>query len=150
MDARDARRAAEKAARDLINTRAALIGELGVAAARHTDTTTGVTDAQHQAEALLDEARRRGNQLIHDAQTAVEDTAAACAAAYDSATAAGWTPAELDQLGFPAPTPPGRRSRAAAKPAGVPASGMRSIGRHDQTVRAGADAPTAQPQRAAS
>ncbi len=38
MDARDASRAAEKAARDLINTRAALIGELGVAAARHTDT----------------------------------------------------------------------------------------------------------------
>jgi len=48
------RRAAETAARDLINTRAALIGELGVAAARHTDTTTGVTRAQHHAEALLD------------------------------------------------------------------------------------------------
>ncbi len=54
MDARDARRAAETAARDLINTRAALIGELGVAAARHTDTTTGVTRAQHHAQALLD------------------------------------------------------------------------------------------------
>ena len=54
MDARDASRAAEKAARDLINTRAALIGELGVAAARHTDTTTGVTRAQHHAQALLD------------------------------------------------------------------------------------------------
>jgi len=149
MDARDARRAAEKAARDLINTRAALIGEIGVAAARHTDTTTGVTGAQHHAQALLDEARRRGNQLVRDAQTAVEDTAAACAAAYDSAAAAGWTPAELDQLGFPAPAAPRRRTRPAAKPVSAAAPGVRSIARHDPTAGTGADAPTTQ-QRAAS
>ncbi len=148
MDARDARRAAEKAARDLINTRAALIGELGVAAARHANTTTGLTHAQHHAEALLDEARRRGAQLVHDAQSAVDDAAAACAAAYSSATAAGWTPAELDQLGFPAPTPR-RRTRPADKPASTPDPGMRSIGRHDQTGTQ-ADTPTAQQQRAAS
>jgi len=149
MDARDARRAAEKAARDLINTRAALIGELGVAAARHTDTTNAVAHAQHQAEALLDEARCRGNQLIHDAQTAVDDTAGACAAAYDSATAAGWTPAELDQLGFPAPAAPRRHTRPADKPASAAAPGVRSIARHDPTVGIQADAPTTQ-QRAAS
>jgi hypothetical protein len=149
MDARDARRAAEKAARDLINTRAALIGELGVAAARHTDTTTGVTHAHHHAQALLDEARRRGNQLVRDAQTAAEDTAAASAAAYDSATAAGWTPTELDQLGFPAPTPPGRRSRPAAKPASAAAPGVRSIAPHHPTVGTQADAPPT-PQRVAS
>ncbi len=149
MDARDARRAAEKAARDLISTRAALIGELGVAAARHTDTTNAVTDAQHHAEALLDEARRRGNQLVRDAQTAVEVTAAACAAAYDSATAAGWTPAELDQLGFPGPAAPRRRTRPADRPASATAPGVRSIAPHDPTVGTQADGPTAR-QRAAS
>jgi len=146
MDARDARRAAEKAARDLINTRAALIGELGVAAARHANTTTGLTHAQHHAEALLDEARRRGAQLVHDAQSAVDDAAAACAAAYSSATAAGWTPAEHDPHGLPPPPPP---RRPADKPASTPDPGMRSIGRHDQTGTQ-ADTPTAQQQRAAS
>ncbi len=115
MDARDARRAAEKAARDLINTRAALIGGLGVAAARHANTTTGLTHAQHHAEALLDEARHRGAQLVHDAQSAVDDAAAACAAAYSSAT--GWTPAELDQLGFPAPRPAGAPAQPTSPPA---------------------------------
>ncbi len=46
MDSRTARRAAEKAARDLVATRAAVVGDLGVASAERTNRAAAVTTAQ--------------------------------------------------------------------------------------------------------
>ncbi len=58
-------------------------------------------------------------------------------------------PAELDQLGFPAPAAPRRCTRPADKPANAPAPGVRSIAPHDPTAGTQAEAPTT-PRRAAS
>lgn len=117
MDAREARRAAEKAARDLINARATVIGDLGVAASAHTDSATAVTRAHERAAALIEEARQQGAQLVEAAEQDAAAAAATYADAITAALAAGWTREELTSLQFAPPTArsPRRKQRSAGK-----------------------------------
>ena len=102
MDTRAARRAAEKAARDLINNRAALIGELGVARAERTQLDADVATAVDRGRQLIAEAPAEAARLLEDAQTCVRDADQRYADVYSATTAASWTPADLTALGFPA------------------------------------------------
>lgn len=123
MDTRAARRAAEKAARDLINDRAALIGELGVAQAERTQLDTDVTAAAERGRQLLAEAEADAARLLESAQARVRDAGARYADVYSAATAAGWTPADLAALGFrPSPGSSSGRRTSPSQPTDTAAS----------------------------
>lgn len=101
MDSRSARRAAEKAARDLITNRAALVGELGVAAAERTQLAADVTAADERGRQLVADAEAQAARLVAAVQDLVADGEQRYADAYTAATAAGWAPSDLTALGFP-------------------------------------------------
>lgn len=124
MDTRTARRAAEKAARDLINSRATLIGELGVAQAERTQLDADVAAAAERGRQLIAEAQDEAARLLETVQTAVRDADQRYTDVYGAATAAGWAPADLSALGFQpnGNTSPRRRRPAQAenRPAASP------------------------------
>lgn len=117
MDSRTARRAAEKAARDLVATRAAVVGDLGVARAERADWAAAVTTAQQHGQELVRAAREQADRLLAVAQQDADDATTRYADAHHRALAAGWTSSDLDALGL-APVPAtGRRRRT---PTGTP------------------------------
>lgn len=109
MEARTARRSAEKAARDLIRSRAAFVGEL---AALHSDRlrlTHDVTTAAARGEQLVEEAKAEAASRLAVASELAQDGERRYADAHAAAVAAGWTTADLAALGFPAARRKGRR-----------------------------------------
>jgi len=119
MDTRAARRAAEKAARDLINKRAALVGELGVAQAERTQLDADVTAAAERGRQLVAAAEVEAGQLVETAQACVRDADQRYADVYSAVTAAGWAVADLTALGFPprdGATPRRRRPQPSQAP----------------------------------
>ena len=117
MDTRAARRAAEKAARDLITSRTALIGELGVAQAERTQLDDDITAAAERGRALVAAAEAEAARMLQAAQACVRDADQHYTELYSAATAAGWAPTDLTALGFPPgdnPAPRRRRPIAAA------------------------------------
>ena len=117
MDTRTARRAAEKAARDLINDRAALIGELAVARADRTQLDTDITAACERGRQLVAAAEAEAAGLLDTAQAGVRQADQRYADVYSAATAAGWAAADLTALGF-APGNSPRRRRSTTSSAG--------------------------------
>ena len=113
MDSRTARRTAERAARDLITTRAALVGELGVATVERTQLAAGIVTASDRGRQLVADAETEADRLVAAAQELAAAGEQRYTDAYTAATAAGWTPADLTALGFPAGTPTPRRRRQA-------------------------------------
>ncbi len=114
MDARRARRAAEKAARDLINSRAALVGELGVMHAERARLAEEVKAAAEQGRQLIADAEAEASSLVTSAQDLSRAGDQLYADAYQVAATGGWTAADLTTLGFePASIGP-RRRRAPA------------------------------------
>lgn len=135
MDSRTARRTAEKAARDLVTTRAALVGEVGVAAAERTQLTDDITAATERGRQLVASAQAEAARLVAAAQDLVTAGEQRYTDAYTAATAAGWTPSDLTALGFPpATSTPTRRRRPAATDQAAP-----------PPAAASADAPEQQP-----
>lgn len=100
MDARAARRAAEKAARDLISDRAALVGQLGVLQAERTYLADAVAAARVRARQLVIEAEAEGKRLVTAARELAQIGEQRYADAYGAATTGGWTPVDLTALGF--------------------------------------------------
>lgn len=115
MDNRTARRAAEKAARDLITSRTALVGQLGVAHAERTQLTADVTAAAARGRQLVEAAEAEAARLVAAAQDLAADGETRYADVYSAATTEGWTPADLTALGFATGnTTPQRRRRTLA------------------------------------
>jgi hypothetical protein len=113
MNTRVTRRAVEKAARDLMNSRAAVVGELGVAGAERGRLAEEVDAATALGRQLVAQAEAEAARLVTAAEERAEQGAQNFADAYAAATAAGWAPADLAALGFE-PRPSRRRRRAAA------------------------------------
>lgn len=119
MDSRTAPRAAEKAARDLMNSRAAVVGELAVASAERAQLETQVTVASERGRQLVAKAEAEAARLLNAAQVCVQDAEQHYADVYSATTAAGWAPADLTALGFhPVPTSTRRRRSTPDPPAG--------------------------------
>ena len=100
MDARAARRAAEKAARDLISQRAARVGDLGVLRAERAQLADDVTTAQAQGQHLVAAAQAEAGALVQAARDLALDGEQRYADAYSAATAAGWIADDLAALGY--------------------------------------------------
>ena len=116
MDTRAARRTAEKAARDLTTSRAALIGDLGVAQAERTQLDLDVTIAADRGQQLVTAAQADAARLLEVAHTQVRDADQRYADLYSAATTGGLTPADLTALGFPPTNNPRRRRPDTAPP----------------------------------
>lgn len=115
MDTRAARRAAEKAARNLINNRTAPIGELGVAQAERALLEAEVVAAAGRGRQLVAAAEDEAARLLEHAQSAVRNATERYADLYSAATMAGWTPADLAALGFDSTSPHPRRASTRAQ-----------------------------------
>ncbi len=122
MDSRTARRAAEKAARDLITSRAALVGELGVLHAERARLATDTDDATERGRQLVADAQAQAAHLVAAARDLSRDADQRYTHAYDAATSGGWTPTDLTALGFqPAqPAQPANRRRRSTSDAAPP------------------------------
>jgi hypothetical protein len=114
VDTRAARRAAEKAARDLINNRAVLVGEFGVTSVERGRLAGDVAAAAARGQQLVADAEAEAARLVAAAQDLAQDGEQRYADAYSAATAGGWTAADLTALGFQ-PAPTGRRRRSAVE-----------------------------------
>ncbi len=157
MDSRTARRAAERAARSLITSRAALVGKLGVLHADRTRLTADIDDATERARLLIADAQAQAAHLVAAAHDLARDAEQRYTHAYDAATSGGWTPTDLTALGFPPaqPTQPAqpatrRRRRSTSEAAPQPAAGnpplpQQSPGTADPADPAGAAPVHAQP-----
>lgn len=115
MDTRAARRAAEKAARDLVNGRAGLVGELGVVQAELARLAEEVAQAAARGRQLVADAEAEAANLVAAAQDCAREGEQRYADAYGAATGGGWTAADLTALGFqPTGSSPRRRRPVAA------------------------------------
>ena len=101
MDARIARRTAEKAARELVNARSAVIGELGVAHAERLRLAADVDNAVEQGLRLKAAAAARAAELLAAAQDGERSGEERYTDALAAAVAAGWTMSDLRAIGFP-------------------------------------------------
>jgi hypothetical protein len=118
MDSRAARRAAEKAARNLMNERAALVGELGVMDAERRRLADEVAAAARRGRQLVADAEAEAARLVAAAQDVAQDGEQRYADVYGAATAEGWAPGDLKALGFaPSSNNPPRRRRSTPLPA---------------------------------
>jgi phage replication-related protein YjqB (UPF0714/DUF867 family) len=100
LDLREARRAAEKAARDRIAERVRLAGELGVLAQCCVETEHGVEVAQERADALVQAAKESGQRVVDVASTKFDEARSQYENAYAAALSAGWTTSDLEDVGF--------------------------------------------------
>jgi len=112
MDSRTARRSAEKAARDLVNSRAAVVGELGVMYAERARLAEEMNAATARGRQLIADAQAEASGLVAAAQDFAQAGAQLYADAYEVAATGGWTAADLAALGFE-PTSRGTRRRRA-------------------------------------
>jgi hypothetical protein len=120
MDSRAARRTAEKAARNLMNERAALVGELGVMDAERRRLADEVAAATRRGQQLVAEAETNAARLVAAAQDLAQDGEQRYAEVYSAATAGGWTAGDLTALGFaPGSNNPQRRRRSTTPSAGT-------------------------------
>lgn len=118
MDAREARRAAEKAAKEqLQQTLVGVVGDLGVAHAQRVDASTGVTDAAQQGRELVKQAEARAAELTATAKEAVEQAEADYVAAFEGAVTAGWSAGTLAGMGYDRPGKTRRVGSKTASPA---------------------------------
>ena len=122
MDTRIARRAAEKAARDLMKARSAVIGELGVVNAERLRLAADVDTAAEQGRRLRTVAEERAAELLAGARDVARVGEQRYAEALTAAVSAGWTLEDLGLMGFPDVRAPSRRRRAdpAEQAAGTP------------------------------
>jgi hypothetical protein len=111
VNTRGERRAAERAARELIAGKVTFIGDIGEVAAARTAAQTGVDEARDRARQLVEEARREGDRLVADARAKVTDADTRYAEAFDRAVSEGWSAHLLTSLGHPAPIRAPRRAR---------------------------------------
>ncbi len=103
---KEARRAAEKAARErlagpLINA----AGQLGVAAAQQQAAAAGVNDAKQQAQAHLRQAQLEADSMLTQARDHVSAADDDYRQAHHAALTAGWSPAALADMGYHPPAP---------------------------------------------
>ncbi len=116
-DAREARRAAEKAARDrLAGPLISSAGELGVAVAGRQAAATAVEQAQQRAREHVRRAQQETEQIVSDACAQVAAADDEYRRAHRAALAAGWSAGALHDMGYPAPPTP-RRHRTTPAPA---------------------------------
>jgi hypothetical protein len=101
VDTRNARRSAEKAARELINARSAVIGELGVAHAERLKLAAEVDGAAEEGRRLTSVAALRAAELVGAAHDRSRSGQERYAEAIAAAVAAGWTMSDLRAMGFP-------------------------------------------------
>lgn len=113
MDTRAARRAAEKAARSLMNSRATLVGQLGVTHAEKARLAEDVVAAAARGQQLVADAEAEAARLVAAAQDLTQDGEQRYADAYNAAMTGGWTPADLHALGFQPTNSSGPRRRRA-------------------------------------
>jgi|NGEPerStandDraft_6_1074524.scaffolds.fasta_scaffold40997_2 hypothetical protein len=105
-DVRTARRNAEKAARDaLAGTLVGAAGELGAARATQQEAGAGVAAAAEKGRQVVEAAQLvEAAALLDRAQAQVAETDTGYASAWQGARDAGWAPAQLRGMGYPAPT----------------------------------------------
>lgn len=113
MDTRQKRRDAEKAARQLIADRTALIGELAVAQSERDAAQASIDDARERGRQMVREAEDRAAALVTRAREEADAVDVTYADTHAAAVAGGWSGPDLAQLGFPAPA---RRSRPRPAP----------------------------------
>ncbi|GAB7192792.1 hypothetical protein NUM3379_35010 [Kineococcus sp. NUM-3379] len=112
-DLREARRAAEKAAKALLQrTMIGAAGELAAAAASRTAANEDVGTVQERAAEHVARAQREAEEMVAAAADRASVAATSYEEAYAAALAAGWSAAALLELGHDAPA--GRRSRRGA------------------------------------
>ena len=104
-DVRTARRNAEKAARDaLAGTLVGAAGELGAARATQQEAGAGVAAAAEKGRQVVEAAQLvEAAALLDRAQAQVAETDTGYASAWQGARDAGWAPAQLRGMGYPAP-----------------------------------------------
>ena len=108
-DAREARRAAEKAARDrLAGPLISAAGELGVAVAQRHTAAAGVAEVQRRAREHVQRAQQEAEQMLTDARAQVTAADTEYRRAHTAALAAGWSTAALHDMGYAAPPTPKR------------------------------------------
>ena len=123
MDMREARRTAEKAARDLLGgPLITAAGALGVAVAAQQTAAAGVLTAQDRAQQHLQQAQRDAEQMVTDARTEISTADDAYRQTYQAAVTAGWAPAALTDMGYPTPSNTAKRPKAKSAAASDPAS----------------------------
>lgn len=116
METREARRAAEKAAKERLGgPLIAAVGELGVAVARQQASVAAVAAAREQGRALVLAAQQEADRLAAEARVGIAEADEEYRAAHDAALRAGWFSAALVEMGYDGP-PPRRRSRVTPTP----------------------------------
>ena len=111
MDTRTARRIAEKAARDLIKARSAVIGELGVVNAERLKLASEVDTAAEQGRQLRAAAETQAAALLVSARDVARAGEQRYVEALTAAVSAGWTFEDLNTMGFPDVRAQNRRRR---------------------------------------
>jgi hypothetical protein len=81
----------------------AVVGELADKVAGQEAAADEVERAQQAARELIDRARADGRRLVAEAQASVEAAEVDYGQVYRRALGAGWSNAELQQMGYPAP-----------------------------------------------
>ena len=117
-DVKQARRQAERAARELIVARTAVIGDLAVAHAAVLAADRAIQAAKTAQSTRLEQTRRETEEATAAAVQTRTDACTSYGAAARSALAAGWTRQELHTLGHADAVPdrpnrPSRRGRTA-------------------------------------
>jgi hypothetical protein len=100
MDLREARRAAEKAAREKISDRVRLAGELGVLAQRQAEMTAALALARERAAAIVVAAQDSAQRILDVAAGNLDEASAQYGSAYAAALTAGWSESDLNGIGF--------------------------------------------------
>jgi hypothetical protein len=112
MDTRIARRAAEKAARDLMKARSAVIGDLGVVNAERLRLAADVDTAAEEGRRLRTAAETRASELRAAARDVARAGEQRYVEALAAAVSAGWTLEDLSSMGFQDVRAPSRRGHA--------------------------------------
>ncbi len=97
-----------------MNSRATLVGELGVLQAERTRLAGDVVDAAARGRHMVADAEAEAARVVAAAQDLAQDGEHRYADAYSAATTGGWAPADLHALGFPPVNGSGTRRRRAA------------------------------------
>ena len=110
-DAREARRAAEKTARDrLAGPLISAAGELGVAVAQRQTAVADVAEVQQRAREHVQRAQQEADQMLTAARARVTAADTEYRRAHAAALTAGWSTGALHDMGYTAP-PAAKRSR---------------------------------------
>jgi len=109
-DKRGARRVAEKAALAVLQkTMVSTAGDLAEAGEQRMSSEEDLVAARTRAAEHLERAKQEAAGMVADANAACGEAETDYAAKYAAATATGWTPATLEEMGYEAPD--GRRAR---------------------------------------